>query len=920
LWISATRHFVGAGIQIEKEVVISAPGGVATEVGLDLPMRVTGGDEQIWWVPANASLQTLQNGTIELVSSRLRFEMGLGTTVDLRGQISGAGGLSTSGDGTLVLRGANTFQGSFIANFTTKIDVRDPHGLGVADGTAANGTFVSGGAVIHLPDGTLPSEAFNLEGAMWAASGADTVVTGPIGGGGGLASHTPGSLRIEGVISGFAPTILQGTVIFASVNTYTGYTGFADGSTANLVIDTDEAMPQGGGLLSIPQTARLTVRRRRQTASSLQGHGTIALESTPNPGERATLLLSTLNSNHSFDGTFTGEGDIRFRGHLEQINTNSPNLTGTLTVDEGRLWLNGTLPVPIGVASAGELGLDQIATGPVTSSGRVVLQSAAASTTGLTITGGVVQVQHLGGVSGGAGFGKVTVSGPVALAGTLDLTIWSYQTIQMGDIFTIVDKTSPGPVTGAFEHLPEGGKLLTGPYTFRVSYVGGDGNDVTLTVLRTRPRYLLSEGATSSFFTTEIAVANASENAGELARVDFYPVGGQKVSKLLTFAPLSRITVRVNDIPELAGAEFSTEVHSLTGDPLIVERTMTWDAATGYGAHTEHAADELSTTWYFAEGAQGFFKTFLLLANPQDVENVATVQYLRQDDTPIVRTYPLAPRSRFTIDIGLDAELVNRSFGTIVTFQHEGMAERAMYFGMSPLFSGGHESAGVTAPSTTWFVPEGATGSFFETFILLANPGDDAVDAALDFLPQDGAPIAHSVSIPAKGRTTVNIESVHPSLANAAVATQVTSPSPIVVERAQYWPDPAPAWYEAHNSFGVTQPAKKWGLAEGRVGMARGYHTYILIANPGDAEAYVAIRYLREAGKTPLNSAHGVPPRGRITLAFEPGGDVGGLRDEAFGALITSQQPIAVERAMYSTGPGQPLWAAGTSATAVRIP
>ncbi len=48
-----------------------------------------------------------------------------------------------------------------------------------------------------------------------------------------------------------------------------------------------------------------------------------------------------------------------------------------------------------------------------------------------------------------------------------------------------------------------------------------------------------------------------------------------------------------------------------------------------------------------------------------------------------------------------------------------------MYFGVDPLWKGGHESAGVTAPSTTWFLAEGATGPFFETFILLANPHGD---------------------------------------------------------------------------------------------------------------------------------------------------------------------------------------------------
>ena len=45
-----------------------------------------------------------------------------------------------------------------------------------------------------------------------------------------------------------------------------------------------------------------------------------------------------------------------------------------------------------------------------------------------------------------------------------------------------------------------------------------------------------------------------------------------------------------------------------------------------------------------------------------------------------------------------------------------------MYFGESPLFNGGHGSAGVTAPSTEWFLAEGATGGIFVTYVLLANP------------------------------------------------------------------------------------------------------------------------------------------------------------------------------------------------------
>ena len=52
-----------------------------------------------------------------------------------------------------------------------------------------------------------------------------------------------------------------------------------------------------------------------------------------------------------------------------------------------------------------------------------------------------------------------------------------------------------------------------------------------------------------------------------------------------------------------------------------------------------------------------------------------------------------------TIFAGDIPELVNQSFGAVVTFAGR-RAERAMYFG-SPVFNGGHESAGATGPRRT---------------------------------------------------------------------------------------------------------------------------------------------------------------------------------------------------------------------------
>jgi hypothetical protein len=201
--------------------------------------------------------------------------------------------------------------------------------------------------------------------------------------------------------------------------------------------------------------------------------------------------------------------------------------------------------------------------------------------------------------------------------------------------------------------------------------------------------------------------------------------------------------------------------------------------------------------------------------------------------------------------------------------------------------------------------------------VLLANPNATDVTATLRFLPDNGAAVTKQHVIPANGRLTVNIEPEDPSLASAAVATAVSAPLPIIVERSQYWPDPAPAWYEAHNSFGVTAAGKKWALAEGRVGGDNGAQTYILLANPGFLDAEVQITFLRETG-APVTKSFTVGPTSRRNVAVG-GTDVPEITDERFGALIESTRDIAVERALY-WNVGGVTWAAGSNATASPLP
>jgi hypothetical protein len=362
----------------------------------------------------------------------------------------------------------------------------------------------------------------------------------------------------------------------------------------------------------------------------------------------------------------------------------------------------------------------------------------------------------------------------------------------------------------------------------RATDASGASNFAVLTVTVPDLQYVLAEGSTGGFFDTDILLANPYGYALPVS-VTWLKEDGQTVNQVLTLPASSRTTIPVASVPGLEATAVSTFVTSSFGQPIAVERTMRWDR-TGYGAHGEKASDGPALTWYFAEGSQGFFNTFLLLANPGASANQATVEFLFEDGATVTKTYPLKPTSRLTLFAGDVPELVNRSFGMTVTFAQPGMAERAMYFG-SPLFNGGHDSAGATALSTTWYLAEGATGSFFTTFLELANPGTTSGDVTVTYLPASGTPVAKTYTLAAKQRRSINIAFEDPSLLSAAVATQIAATVPIVVERSQYWPYTPDQWYEAHNSGGVTATGTNWALAEGRVGGAQHYQTYILLAN-----------------------------------------------------------------------------------------
>lgn len=101
---------------------------------------------------------------------------------------------------------------------------------------------------------------------------------------------------------------------------------------------------------------------------------------------------------------------------------------------------------------------------------------------------------ELGGADQCTGYDQIRVlnSGASTNAVTLDnttsvLTTSRYNdyTPTQGQIFTIIDQAGSAAVNGTFTGLPEGATFEQNGIVFKISYVGGDGNDVTLTVMNT---------------------------------------------------------------------------------------------------------------------------------------------------------------------------------------------------------------------------------------------------------------------------------------------------------------------------------------------------------------------------------------------------------------------------------------------------
>lgn len=91
---------------------------------------------------------------------------------------------------------------------------------------------------------------------------------------------------------------------------------------------------------------------------------------------------------------------------------------------------------------------------------------------------------ELGGTAACTKYDQLKVNGTVDLSDKPDLNISLYNKFKpsKGNSFVIINNNGSDKVTGTFKDLPEGASFSQDGYVYTISYKGGSGNDVVLTV------------------------------------------------------------------------------------------------------------------------------------------------------------------------------------------------------------------------------------------------------------------------------------------------------------------------------------------------------------------------------------------------------------------------------------------------------
>lgn len=414
-------------------------------------------------VASPAALGTTAAGTAVSNNATLAFASGV--------QYSAAELLSVTGDGDSAWTGAVDLEGTGAALFGGPITLSGDATFGCR---ATNGTLTLSGSI----SGTNSVQKNGL--GLLVLGGSNSFAGLTINTGAVMASHSAAlgaatgttfihntaQLRLNNDITNNNPIQFEGATAGVIHLSNAGGTNRINGLVGLLGGGFDYGIAADAGRLTLAGGIAFTDVFASTRTVRLSGDGEGVISGAIQNGGLATVAIAK-----------QGNGQWTLSG------TNA--YTGATTVSAGTLLINGTSASAITV-SGGTFG------GAGVISNRVTI-SAGSHVPGVSVgtqtiwsnyvlsSGGTLRIN----INGGSQYSQVAVrngnSGTVTLAGALSVS--AQPMLATNTVFTIIDNDGTDAVSGTFNGLTNNATFFQSGYTWRISYFGGTGNDVTLTVL-----------------------------------------------------------------------------------------------------------------------------------------------------------------------------------------------------------------------------------------------------------------------------------------------------------------------------------------------------------------------------------------------------------------------------------------------------
>jgi autotransporter-associated beta strand protein len=367
--------------------------------------------------------------------------------------------------------------------------------------TAGNGMFVNNGGSVNGAGGSL----ILFRGR---SSAGDAIITnngGAVSGAGGSnISFFGGSSAGDAIITN------NGGTVSGADGSFTGFNQRATAGNATLIANGGLG---GGGLSEIGffgsskgGKARLEVFGNGElsiephnppgvTIGSIEGNGAVLLGAN-------NLTVGSNNLNTKFSGVISGDsgGSLTKIGSGKLVLKHRNTYSGGTTVKRGKLIVNntggsgtGSGPVQVDGGWLGGKGIiaGAVTVGAGTGSGAVLapgyvhgVGSPGALTIQSALTFSVDATYNVEVNSSLVTTDEVIANGVTINSGAqFSFADIGSGTLTPGTVFTVIDNSAATPIAGTFSNLPDGSMFTVNGNTYQVNYEGGDGNDLTLTVV-----------------------------------------------------------------------------------------------------------------------------------------------------------------------------------------------------------------------------------------------------------------------------------------------------------------------------------------------------------------------------------------------------------------------------------------------------